>query len=251
MEFRILGPLEVVADGSDLTPAGTKQRALLALLAVHANETMSVERLVDELWGERPPTTAVETVHAHVSRLRRALLAGAGNDARGLIVTRGRGYQLTLDPELIDSHRFERLVGEGRSALAEGRPQDAAAGLEEALRLRRGRPLDDLAYEPFARQEIARLEELHIAALERLVDARLALGRHAEVVGELERLIAEHPHRERLRAQLMLALYRCERPAEALQAYQDARCVFVEELGVEPGESLRELERAILARSAS
>ena len=168
---------------------------------------------------------------------------------RRVIVTREHGYELTLDPERLDARPL-RAAGRRGTARAGGGPtaERAAAALEEALSLWRGRPLDDLAYEPFAQHEIARLEELRLAALEQLIEAKLALGRHAELVAQLEPLIAEHPYRERLRAQLMLALYRCERQADALQAYQDARRALVEELGIEPGERLRELERAILAQ---
>jgi predicted ATPase/DNA-binding SARP family transcriptional activator len=248
MEFRILGPLEVLDEGRGVSLGGSKPRALLALLLLHRGETLGAERLIDELWGERPPATAAKSLRVHVSRLRRALSARPARHSGELLVTRGHGYQLMVDSELLDAHRFERLVAEGRSELAAGRPQPAAAALTEALSLWRGRPLDDLAYEPFAQPEIARLEDLHIATLEDLVEARLALGRHAEVVAQLETLIADHPYRERLRAQLMLALYRCERQADALQAYQDARRALVEEIGIEPGERLRELERAILAQ---
>jgi predicted ATPase/DNA-binding SARP family transcriptional activator len=244
MEFRILGPLEVLDEGRRLALGGSKPRALLALLLLHSGETLGAERLIDELWGGRPPA---KSLRVHVSRLRRALTAGRGAHW-GELVTRGHGYALVLDPERLDAHRFERLVAEGRSELAAGRAQRAASALEEALSLWRGRPLDDLAYEPFAQHEIARLDDLHVAALEQLVDARLGLGRHGEVVAQLERLIAEHPYRERLRVQLMLALYRSDRQADALQAYQDARRALVEELGIEPGERLRELERAILAQ---
>ncbi|HEY6778444.1 MAG TPA: BTAD domain-containing putative transcriptional regulator, partial [Thermoleophilaceae bacterium] len=244
MDFRILGPLEVLDEGRAVTLGGTKQRALLALFLVHANETLATDRLIDELWGERPPANAAKTVQMQVSRLRKALAAGAAGD---LVMTRERGYELRLDPEQLDSHRFERLIAEGTSELAAGRPERAVQTLERALSLWRDAPLADLAYEPFAQGEIARLEDLRVGALEQLVEAKLALGRHAEVIGQLETLIAEHPYRERLRAQLMLAYYRCERQADALQAYQDARRQLVEELGIEPGERLRELERAVLA----
>jgi predicted ATPase/DNA-binding SARP family transcriptional activator len=215
---------------------------------LHANETLSTERLIDELWGEDPPATAARTVQAHVSRLRKALGAGAGNGAGSVIVTRDHGYQLTLDPERLDSYRFERLVAKGRSELATGHPRRASSAFESALALWRGAPLADLAHEPFVQREIARLEDLRMVALEHLNEAKLALGRHSELVGQLETLIGENPYRERLRAQLMLALYRSERQADALQAYQDARRTLVEELGIEPGEHLRELERAILAQ---
>jgi predicted ATPase/DNA-binding SARP family transcriptional activator len=246
MDFRILGPLEALDQGRDVAPAGNKQRALLALLLLHANETLPVERLIDELWGEHPPMTAARTLQAHVSRLRKAL--GAGNGAGAVIVTREHGYQLRLDPDRLDAHHFERLVAEGRRELATGDPNRAAAAFEAALSLWRGAPLAGLGREAFVLREAARLEDLRVAALEDLNDAKLALGRHGELVGQLEALIGEHPYRERLRAQLMLALYRCERQADALQAYQDARRTLVEELGIEPGERLRELERAVLAQ---
>jgi predicted ATPase/DNA-binding SARP family transcriptional activator len=251
MEFRILGPLEVLDEGRKVALGGSKPRALLAVLLLHRGETLGAERLIDELWGERPPATATKSLRVHVSRLRRALSAEPDERRGELVVTHGHGYQLVLDPERLDAHRFERLLAEGRSELAAGRPERAASALDEGLSLWRGRPLDDLAYEPFAQREIARLEDLHIAAIGELVDARLALGRHAEVVAQLEPLIADHPYRERLRGQLMLALYRCDRQAEALQAYQNARRTLVDELGIEPSERLRELERAILAQDAA
>jgi predicted ATPase/class 3 adenylate cyclase/DNA-binding winged helix-turn-helix (wHTH) protein len=245
MDFRILGPLEVLDEGRAVALGGAKQRALLALFLVHAGETLTTDRLIDELWGEHPPANAAKTVQMQVSRLRKALAAGPGG---GLIVTRERGYELRLDPDQLDSHQFERLTDEGTSELAAGRPEPAAEALERALSLWRDAPLADLAYERFAQGEIARLEDLRAGALEQLIEAKLALGRHSEVIAQLEPLIAEYPYRERLRAQLMLALYRCERQADALQAYQEARRQLVEELGIEPGERLRELERAILAQ---
>jgi DNA-binding SARP family transcriptional activator len=220
----------------------------LAVLLLHANETLSTDRLIDELWGERPPATAAKTVQVYISRLRRALAGAEGNGSAGVVVTREHGYELELDPERLDAHRFERLVAEGSSELAAGRPQRAAAALEGALSLWRGPPLADLAYEPFAQREIARLDDLGAAAREQLIEAKLALGAHAEVVGQLETLIGEHPYRERLRAQLMLALYRSDRQADALQTYQNTRRTLIEKLGIEPGERLRELERAILAQ---
>jgi predicted ATPase/class 3 adenylate cyclase/DNA-binding winged helix-turn-helix (wHTH) protein len=244
MDFRILGPLEVLDEGRPVALGGSKQRALLAVLLLHANETLSADRLIDELWGERPPTGAAKTLQMQVSRLRKALAAGAGGD---LIMTRDSGYQLKLEPERLDSQRFEWLIAEGLSELARDHPEQAVSLLEEALSLWRGAPLADLAYEPFVQSEIARLHDLRIGGLEQLIEAKLALGRHAEVISQLDALIAEHPYRERLRAQLMLALYRCDRQADALQAYHDARRQLVEELGIEPGERLRELERAILA----
>ena len=248
MDFRILGPLEVLDEGRPVALGGSRQRALLALLLVHANETLTTDRLIDELWGEHPPAKAAKTVQMQLSRLRKALAGEAGNSSAGVVVTRERGYELVLDPERLDAQRFERLVAEGRSELAADRPGRAVAALEGALSLWRGAPLAELAYEPFARREIARLDDLRATALERLIEAKLALGGHAEVVGQLEALIGDYPYRERLRAQLMLALYRSDRQADALQAYQDARRTLVQELGIEPGERLRELERAILAQ---
>ena len=243
-DFRILGALEVVEDGKAVALGGRRQRALLALLLLNPNETLSTARLIDELWGEQPPASAAKTVQVTVSRLRKAL----GHDADGLVVTRDRGYELRTDPDRIDAHRFERLFASGTRELAAGRPQSAAANLEAAVALWRGPALAELADQPFARHDIARLDDLRIACLEELTDAKLALGRHAEVAGELEGLIGEHPYRERLRAQLMLALYRADRQADALQAYQDARATLVEDLGIDPSERLRDLERAVLAQ---
>ena len=243
MEFRILGPLEVLDEGRVVALVGRKQRALLGLLLLHANQTLTPDRLIDDLWGEHPPATAAKALQAHVSRLRKALSADDG-----AVVTRAHGYELKLDPECLDARRFERLVGDGQNALSASRPEQALSMLQGALALWRGPPLADLAYEPFAQHEIARLDELRVAALEQLIEAKLALGGHAELVGQLETLIGEHPYRERLRAQLMLALYRSDRQADALQAYHDARRTLVDQLGIEPGERLRELERAILAQ---
>ena len=248
VDFCILGPLEVLDGGRTVPLGGVKQRALLGLLLLHPNETLSTDRLIDELWGERSPASAAKAVHARVSRLRKALAGEEGSGTADLVVTRERGYELRLDPERLDSNRFERLVAAGRSELGAGRPERAASALERALSLWRGAPLADLAYEPFAQPEIARLEDLRVTALELLIEAKLALGRHAEVIGQLETLIAEHPYREGLRAQLMLAFYRCDRQADALQAYQNGRRALIEGLGIEPGERLRELERAILAQ---
>ena len=250
MQFGILGPLEV-HDGERLVAlAGDKQRALLALLLIHVNEALSAERLIDELWGERVPQAAAKALQVHISRLRRALEQPAGGGDGGVLVTREHGYELRVDRETVDSLRFERLLEEARREIAASRFAVASSLLEEAVSLWRGPALVEFAYERFAELEIARLEELRISAHEELLESKLALGRHGEVVGELESLIAEHPYRERLRAQLMLALYRCDRQAEALQAYQDARRRLVEELGIEPGERLRKLERAILAQDS-
>jgi predicted ATPase/class 3 adenylate cyclase len=240
MDFRILGPLEALDGSRAVALGGHRRRAVFAALLLHRGETLSSERLIDELWGDSAPPNSVKTLQAHVSRLRKEL-------PDGVLVTRGHGYELQIDPDELDAHRFERLLEQGRGELAADRPGPALEALEGALSLWRGAPLADLAYEPFAQAEIARLEDLRVAASEQTIEARLALGRHAEVIAELERLVDEHPYREGLRAQLMLALYRADRQADALQAYQDARRVLVEELGIEPGERLRELEAAVLA----
>ena len=242
MLFRLLGPVEV-SDGDRPVRLGEgKQRAVLVLLLLHRNEAVSSDRLIDALWGEAPPATAAKVLQNHVGQLRRAL-----DDREGQrLQTRGRGYVLQVQDGELDVDRFDRLAEEGAQALARERPADAAARLREALALWRGSPLADVAYEAFAQPEIARLEERHVAALEQRIDADLALGRHADVVAELEGLVAQHPLRERLRAQLMVALYRCGRQADALEAYGEARRVLLDELGVEPGPALRELQAAIL-----
>lgn len=239
MEFRILGSLEVREGDRTIPLGGGKQRGVLALLLMNANESVSVDRLVDGLWGERVPATAHKAVQNHVSRLRRAL----GN---GLLLTRGSGYALELHPGQLDLDRFEELLELGRRALASGDANSAAEQLHEALALWRGPPLADFTFEPFAQAEIARLEERRLVAVEERIDADLALGRHADLVGELESLIADHPLRERLHRQLMLALYRSRRQAEALAAFQNARRVLVDQLGIDPSPELQELERAIL-----
>jgi DNA-binding SARP family transcriptional activator len=251
MDFRILGRLEALAEGRGLALGGSRRRAVLALFLLHLNETLTSDRLIDELWGEHQPASAAKALQVHISRLRKALVAGGGNGFDCLLVTREYGYELRLDPECLDAHRFEHLLADGRGQLAAGRPELAAATLEEALLLWRGPPLAEFSYESFAQSEIARFEELHLEALEQLVEAKLALGRHAEVIAQLETLIGEHPYREGLHAQLMLALYRCDRQADALQAFQKARRTLVEQLGIEPGKRLRELERAILAQDAA
>jgi YVTN family beta-propeller protein len=247
MDFRILGPVEVAKDGRAIGLGGAKQRSVLAVLLLHANEAVSVDRLVDELWGEDAPSSAVPTVRVHVSRLRKSLDAGEPNGrSRSVLVTGPDGYRLQVDPGELDLETFERMVEQGRRALAAGDAEQAAGLLREALGLWRGPALADLAYEPFAQAEAVRLEELRVAALEDRIDADLALGRHAEVVSELEPLVTDHPLRERLRAQQMLALYRSGRQAEALDAYLRARRDLVEEVGVEPGPELRELHEAML-----
>ncbi len=240
MEFRILGPIEVRETGRSVPLGGTKQRALLALLLLNANRVVSTDRLIDQLWGERPPATAATALQGHVSGLRKAL----GSD---VIATRRPGYVLHADPAQIDLARFEKLRADARTALENGDPDASAETLREALSLWRGEALTDIGFEPFAQAEAARLEDVRLSTLEDRIDVDLMLGRDSELVGELEGLVAAHPLRERLRAQLMLALYRSGRQAEALAAYQRGRQALVSELGIEPGPALRDLERRILA----
>ena len=243
MEFLILGPLEAVDGGRKLPLGGTKQRALLAMLLLHAGEVVSSDRLIEELWGAARSKDAGKALSVAVARLRKALAPARSPEDEPLLVTRPPGYQLSLAPDQLDLHRFERLVAEARAAAD---PATAARKLRDALALWRGPPLGDLAYESFAQAHIARLDELRLTAIEDRLRADLELGRHAELVGELESLVVEHPLRERLRELLMLALYRSGRQAEALDAYADARRTLVEELGIEPGRELRTLQEAIL-----
>jgi DNA-binding SARP family transcriptional activator len=239
MEFRILGPLEAWDGDLEITLGGPKPRALLALLLLHPNEVVPTDRLIDELWGEESPERAAAALRVHVSRLRKAL-------PEDLLSTRAPGYAIQVDPDALDLHRFERLVDEGRALLARGLAADAAERLRDALSLWRGPPLADFTYESFAQPAIARLDEIRLAAIELRIDADLELGRHDGLVGELEGLVAEHPLREHFRRDLMKALYRSGRQAEALDAYHDARRALVDGLGIEPSTDLRTLEQAIL-----
>jgi DNA-binding SARP family transcriptional activator/tetratricopeptide (TPR) repeat protein len=218
---------------------GVKQRAVLAILILHRGEIVSGERLVDELWGERPPATAAKTLQGYVSRLRKAL----GDD---LVQTRGRGYVLALSADQLDVDRFEQLASGGRAALSAGDAATAAERLHGALAVWRGAPLADFTYEPFAQAEIARLEEARLATLEDRIEADLELRRHGQLVAELESLVREHPLRERMRGQLMLALYRSGRQAEALDCYRIGRRALIDEVGIEPGTALRGLHQGIL-----
>jgi DNA-binding SARP family transcriptional activator len=246
MDFGILGPLEVSDAGRVLPLGGTKQRALLALLLIHANEVVSSGRLVDELWGDDPPESGMAALQVRVSKLRRAL--GPGGE---MILTRAPGYVMHVGSDHLDLQRFERLVSDADRDLQAGDPAQASSKLGEALSLWRGAPLADLAYESFVQPAIARLEELRLVAHELRIEAELALGRHNELVGELETLVADHPLREGLCRQLMLALYRSGRQAEALEAYQTTRRRLVEQLGIEPGPRLHDLERSILRQDRS
>jgi YVTN family beta-propeller protein len=240
MRFGILGPLEVTDDqGRELAMGGHKQRAVLAILLLHANEVVSSERLIDELWGGRPPSTALKTVRVYVSNLRKAL-------GDGRLATRGGGYVLVTDGAEVDAQRFRVLLAEGRRALRDDDAGRAATILRDALGLWRGPALAEFTYESFAQVGISQLTEGRLAAMEDWIDAELALGEHLTVVGELEALVREHPLRERLRAQLMLALYRSGRQADALEVYRQTRQVLVDDLGLEPAEDLKRLHHAVL-----
>jgi YVTN family beta-propeller protein len=244
IEFHLLGALEAVEDGTPVGLGAPRQRALLAMLLIHRGRTMSADALIDALWGERPPNTALKIVQGYVSNLRRAL-------GESLLTTEGRGYCLRVGPDQTDADRFEQLLSNGRSALGRDEPGTAAATLREALALWSGPALADFADERFAQPEIARLEELRLVALEQRIDAELALGDHARVIGELQGLVRAHPLREAFTGQLMLALYRAGRQADALDCYREARTRLIEELGLEPGPALREREQAILAQDPS
>ena len=235
LEFRILGPLEVLDEGNPVGLGGRNQRAVLALLLLRANQPVSTERLVDQLWGEHPPRTATTSLQNTVVQLRKLL-------GHGLLLTRPSGYVLELDPDQLDLTRFERLVREARSAEADQRVEL----LRKALGLWRGSPLADLETETFAQSEIQRLEDLRLGVLEERIAADLDLSVDAELVAEIEALVRAHPLRESLRASLMLALYRCGRQAEALAAFHEARRTLVEELGIEPGPDLQALYGSIL-----
>jgi DNA-binding SARP family transcriptional activator len=244
VKFGILGPLEVTHEGEAVHVGGAKERALLVILLLHANEAVSVDRLIDELWGARPPVTARKSVQVRVAGLRRALGEGV------LLTSPAGGYLIRVDADQLDLHHFERLLSEGRDALADD-PAAAKEKLDEAVALWRGPALADFAYESFAQPAVVRLEELRLAGLELQIEAELTLGRHAEVVGRLQELVAAYPLREKLRALLMLALYREGRQGDALDVYLGVRKQLVDELGIEPGPALQELQRAILEQQPS
>ncbi|HEX8863426.1 MAG TPA: BTAD domain-containing putative transcriptional regulator, partial [Actinomycetes bacterium] len=239
MDFRLLGPLELAESGRPIVCGGARQGAVLALLLLHANQVVPSGRLLVELWGEDAPPSAANALQAAVSRLRRVLPSGR-------LLTRAPGYLFRTFPDELDVDRFERLLAAGRQELAAGRGEDAARTLRQALSLWRGPALVDFRYEPFAQTEIARLEELRLVCLEERIEADLAQGAGAEHVGELQRLVASQPLRERPRGQLMLALYRAGRQTEALEVYRELDALLREELGLEPAPALRELEASIL-----
>src|SRR5437588_2574017 len=247
LEIRLLGPLEVTMSERPLVVGRRKQRALLALLALNANRIVSTDQLLDALWGERPPPSAAVALYGLISSLRKRLEP----EGAGMLLTRAPGYVLEIPSAQIDLGRFELLVAEGRRALAADDAETASARLSAALELWRGPPLQDLALVPFAQPEVRRLEELRLGVVEDRLDADLACGRDGDLVPELEALVADNPLRERLRAQLMLALYRVGRQADALTVYRDTRTVLVDELGLEPSAELQAIEGAILRHDTS
>jgi DNA-binding SARP family transcriptional activator len=242
VEYRILGPLEVVDEGGPVALGRLKERLVLAVLLLHANEFVSRERLIDELWGAAPPPTAKKAVNVYVSQLRKAL----ARNAHDPITTADGGYRFVVDPDELDAGLLPQLLATARERTSAGELEAAAELLREALALWRGPTLSGLLLESYGREEIVQLDELRLTALMDRIDCDLALGRHEEVLGELHVLVEEHPLRERLRAQQMLALYRADRQADALDAYRQARYDLIEELGIEPSESLQRLHQAIL-----
>jgi DNA-binding SARP family transcriptional activator/tetratricopeptide (TPR) repeat protein len=246
MEFQILGPLEVRGDAAPVALGAAKQRTLLAILLVHANEVIPTDRLIEELWPE-PPRTAANALQVNIGKLRKALDPGRTPGSAGeLLITRTPGYILRVEPDELDADRFERLIAEGRSARQANDPETVACTLRRALDLWRGPALVDFAYDPFAQAEIARLEELRLDAVEERIEADLDLGGGGELVGELESLISDNPLRERLRGQLMLALYRSGRQAHALEVYRQTSQTLRDELGLAPSRGLQRLQTAIL-----
>ncbi|MGH8932801.1 MAG: BTAD domain-containing putative transcriptional regulator [Egibacteraceae bacterium] len=252
MQFGILGPLEVLdAHGQPLVLGGPKPRALLAILLVHANQVVSGDRLIDELWGAQPPPTATNLLQGYISKLRQALHTGVDGVGGHVLITRPPGYLLQVEAGQLDLYRFEALVADARQALSDEAFDRAASGLREALSLWRGPALADATLGPSAQAAALRLEEGRLTAIEERVEADLACGRHVELVGELEGLAAQQPLRERLRGQFMLALYRSGRQAQALATYRQARQEFADELGIAPGLALQRLEQAILTHDPS
>jgi DNA-binding SARP family transcriptional activator/DNA-binding beta-propeller fold protein YncE len=242
VEFRILGPLEVLEDCHPLALGRLKERIVLGVLLLHANEFVARERLIDELWGVAPPPTARQAVNVYISKLRKTL-ARDGSDP---IATSEGGYRLEVDPDLLDVERMRRLVVDARQRMAAGESAAALLVLRQALELWRGPTLAGLNLESLGRDEVAQLDDVRVGVLMDRIDCDLALGHHEDALGELKVLVREHPLRERLRAQQMLALYRADRQAEALDAYQKARHALIDELGLEPSESLQRLQHAIL-----
>jgi DNA-binding SARP family transcriptional activator len=252
VEFRVLGPIEVYASEGLVRRPGQKGRMLLARLLVDAGRAVSVDALVDALWGDSAPVNVANSLQANVSKLRRALEDHVGEAAAlATVATRGRGYVIHLNGHTLDARRAAELVGESHDALREGAPERAAVAASEALALYRGEPFADVAYLDWAHAEVHRLDELRLQATEALHAAQLGLGRHAEAITALESLVNAHPFRERLHGLLMLAFYRAGRQADALRCYSAARRRLVDDLGIEPSSELRELEERILAQDPS
>ena len=247
MEIRFLGPFDVVDADESISVGGGRQRALLAILALNAGEVVPVGRLIDELWPDHPPDSAQNTLQAYVSRLRKALRS-TNRPGEAIRFEHG-GYRLDVSQDAIDADRFRGLVEEGEREARAGNAEHAASAFREALALWRGPALVDFAYEPFAQAEIARLDELRLAAIEARIDADLQCGRHSAVVSELEALVNEQPHREGFRRELMLALYRSGRQGDALEVYTDTRARLDADLGIEPTPEIRELQLAILRQA--
>ena len=244
IEFRVLGSLDALDNGRPLALGGPRQRAVLALMLLRANEVVPASRLIDDIWGEESPETAGNLLQGYVSDLRRVL-------GREAIATRGHGYAIYVAPDDLDLRRFERLADAGVEALDDWRPREAAEILRQALSLWRGPALGDLVDQGFVSAAVSRLEELRLGVLEKRIDADLASGRHADVVAELTVLVAEYPLREWFRGQQILALYRCGRQADALESYQAARRLLAQELGIDPSPGLQRLEQAILEQDPS
>src|SRR6476646_5392261 len=249
MEFRILGPLEVVEGDRQIPLGGRKPRALLAMLILRRGQVVAVDELVDALWGDEPPKTADHSIQVYVSELRKAL--GGPSDGSAIVARRDPGYTLDVPETAIDLHRFDGLRARGRTALDAADPAQASELLAEALAVWRGAALADFTYDDFARGEIERLVELRLGVIDDRLEADLALGRQSELVGELRGLVDEHPARERLRADLMLALYRSGRQPEAIEVFHAGRTLLGEEYGLDPGARLVELASAILASDPS
>jgi DNA-binding SARP family transcriptional activator len=250
MRFGILGPVQVVDGyGREIVLRSRTQRALLAALLIRANEVVSTDRLIDELWGEQPPASAAKALQVHVSRLRRAL--GSDGAETTALVTHAGGYLLRVAADELDSTEFERLVEAGKRLIAEDGPREAADRIREALDLWRGPVLADVTSAEFAQAEIRRLEELRLSAVIARIDAELALGAGAELVGDLEQLVIAEPFQERVRGQLMRALYQAGRQADALELYRQTSELLRDELGLEPSRELQEIERSILQHDAT
>jgi DNA-binding SARP family transcriptional activator len=252
VQFNILGSFEARDAGQQVPLGGLKQRSALAVLVLSANCVVPFDRLVDELWGENPPAQAANALQTYISNLRRALEPDrAPREPARVLRSQPPGYLLAVDPEDVDAIRFERLAGEGRALLRQNQPQDARKLLVDALALWRGPALADFVNQPFASTEAARLEELRAVALEDRIAADLALGEHSALIPELQRLVAAEPLREKLWSHLILALYRAGRQGDALAAYQQCRKTLDEELGIEPGSAVRQLEIDVLQQAPS